>query len=313
MLDILQEALNTTVSTMTTVFLMLFLTGIMTEMGLFHRASFIARPLTSLSRLPAISASTFVVSLGSVLAANTMTARLKDEGILTDRQAFLSALMNTVPVYFREMFTYQLAFVIPVLGLFVGGAYAIIFSATGIIKLLIVMIIGRRYLGEDSIAFEGTIKSPPKKSILQAAKGSLAGEIPIFLRMAGIFFIMTFLILYLNEIGFLSSLDAVPLAHLFQVPPETIIPLTIFVASPKAGMSLLGPMIQNGNLSEAKALIVLMLGSMFMLPFIALRSQVPTYASVFGMRMGFSLVAVSTVISILVRLIVLCLLIMIQC
>lgn len=311
MLDILQQALNTTVSTMTTVFLMLFLTGIMTEMGLFHRVSFIARPLTSLSRLPAISASTFVISLGSVLAANTMTARLKEEGLLTDRQAFLSALMNTVPVYFREMFTYQLAFVIPVLGLFVGGAYAIIFSATGIIKLLIVMIFGRRYLGEDSIAFEGTIKPPLKKSILQAAKGSLAGEIPIFLRMAGIFFMMTFLILYLNEMGFLASLDAVPLAQFFQVPPETIIPLTVFVASPKAGMSLLGPMIQNGSLSEAKALIVLMLGSMFMLPFIALRSQVPTYASVFGMRMGFSLVAISTVISILVRLIVLCLLIMI--
>ena len=311
MLNILQQALNTTVSTMTTVFLMLFLTGIMTEMGLFHRVSFIARPLTSLSRLPAISASTFVISLGSVLAANTMTARLKEEGLLTDRQAFLSALMNTVPVYFREMFTYQLAFVIPVLGLFVGGAYAIIFSATGIIKLLIVMIFGRRYLGEDSIAFEGTIKPPLKKSILQAAKGSLAGEIPIFLRMAGIFFMMTFLILYLNEMGFLASLDAVPLAQFFQVPPETIIPLTVFVASPKAGMSLLGPMIQNGSLSEAKALIVLMLGSMFMLPFIALRSQVPTYASVFGMRMGFSLVAISTVISILVRLIVLCLLIII--
>jgi len=312
MLDILQEALNTTVSTMTTVFLMLFLTGMMSEMGLFHRVSFIARPLTSLSRLPAISASTFVISFGSALAANTMTARLKEEGLLTNRQAFLSALMNTVPVYFREMFTYQLAFVIPVLGIFVGGAYAIIFSATGIIKLLIVVFFGRRYLVENSIALEGTIKPPPKKSILQAAKGSLAGEITIFFRMAGIFFMMTFLILYLDEIGVLASLDAVPLSHFFQVPPETIIPLTIFVASPKAGMSLLGPMIQNGNLSEAKALIVLMLGSMFMLPFIALRSQVPTYASVFGMRMGFSLVAISTVISILVRLIVLCLMIMIQ-
>jgi hypothetical protein len=310
MLDILWEALNSTVSTMTTVFLMLFLTGIMTEMGLFHRVTFIARPLASISHLPAISASTFVISLGSVLAANTMTARLKEEGLLTDRQVFLSALMNTVPVYFREMFTYQLAFVIPVLGILVGGAYAIIFSATGIIKLLIIMIVGRKFLGGDSIAFKGTIKPPPKKSILQAAKGSLAGEIPLFLRMAGIFFIMTFSILYLNEIGFLASLDAVPLAHFFHVPPETIIPLTVFVASPKAGMSLLGPMIQNGSLSEAKALIVLMLGSMFMLPFIALRSQVPTYASVFGMRMGFSLVAISTVISIMVRLIALCLLLM---
>jgi len=32
-------------------------------MGLFHQVSFIARLLASLSRLPAISASTFVISI----------------------------------------------------------------------------------------------------------------------------------------------------------------------------------------------------------------------------------------------------------
>ncbi|MHC1687793.1 MAG: nucleoside recognition protein [Methanothrix sp.] len=310
MLAILLEALESTVSTMATVFVLLFLTGILTEMGLFHRVSFIARPLASISRLPAVSASTFVVSLGSLLAANTMTARLKADGHLTERQAFLSALMNTVPVYFRELFTYQLAFVIPVLGVFVGGMYAIIFSFTGIAKLFIVMILGRRYLEADSISLEAAFRSLPKKGLLQAVKGSLKGEMPIFLRMAGIFFIMTFSILYLNETGILASLDVIPLAHFFQVPPETIIPLTVYVANPKAGMSLLGPMIQNGSLSEVKALIVLMLGSMFMLPFIAIRSQVPTYSSVFGMRMGVSLVAISTIISITVRLTALCVLMM---
>lgn len=310
MLAILLEALESTVSTMATVFVLLFLTGILTEMGLFHRVSFIARPLASISRLPAVSASTFVVSLGSLLAANTMTARLKADGHLTERQAFLSALMNTVPVYFRELFTYQLAFVIPVLGVFVGGMYAIIFSITGIAKLFIVMILGRRYLEADSISLEAAFRSLPKKGLLQAVKGSLKGEMPIFLRMAGIFFIMTFSILYLNETGILASLDVIPLAHFFQVPPETIIPLTVYVANPKAGMSLLGPMIQNGSLSEVKALIVLMLGSMFMLPFIAIRSQVPTYSSVFGMRMGVSLVAISTIISIMVRLTALCVLMM---
>ena len=310
MLAILLEALESTVSTMATVFVLLFLTGILTEMGLFHRVSFIARPLASISRLPAVSASTFVVSLGSLLAANTMTARLKADGHLTERQAFLSALMNTVPVYFRELFTYQLAFVIPVLGVFVGGMYAIIFSFTGIAKLFIVMILGRRYLEADSISLEAAFRSLPKKGLLQAVKGSLKGEMPIFLRMAGIFFIMTFSILYLNETGILASLDVIPLAYFFQVPPETIIPLTVYVANPKAGMSLLGPMIQNGSLSEVKALIVLMLGSMFMLPFIAIRSQVPTYSSVFGMRMGVSLVAISTIISIMVRLTALCVLMM---
>ena len=130
---ILAESLLTTASTMSIVFIMLFLTGLMNELGLFSRISHLAKPLISFSHLPAISASTFVVSLGSALAANTMIARMRAEGNLTERQTFLCAIMNSVPVYFRELFTYHLAFVVPVLGIFAGGIYAIVALSTGIL------------------------------------------------------------------------------------------------------------------------------------------------------------------------------------
>ena len=283
MLDLLQQTLYDTVSTMITVFLMLFLTGLMVEMNAFQRFSHLARPLVSISHLPAVSASTFVISLGSALAANTMIARLKAEGHLSERQAFLSAIMNSVPVYFRELFTYQMAFVIPVLGIFVGGVYAVISIATGLIKLALVMVLGRAYLPGDSSASSSassassTLPLPPlpppaKKNFIDVAIKSLRGQIRIFLRIAGLYFIMTFLVLYLSREGILQSLDVIPMANFFSVPPETVIPLTIYVASPKAGITLLGPLIQNGGISETKALIVLMLGSLFMLPFYSLRS-----------------------------------------
>jgi len=140
--DLLLQTLSDTVSTMITVFIMLFLTGLLLEMGAFQRISHLARPLVSISHLPPVSASTFVISLGSALAANTMIARLQSEGQLSERQALLTAVLNSVPVYFRELFTYQLAFVIPLLGLFVGGVYALISIATGVIKL----VLGRAYL-----------------------------------------------------------------------------------------------------------------------------------------------------------------------
>ena len=324
MLDLLLQTLDNTVSTMITVFLMLFLTGLMVEMNAFQRISHLASPLISISHLPAVSASTFVISLGSALAANTMIARLKAEGHLSERQAFLSAIMNSVPVYFRELFTYQLAFVIPVLGIFVGGAYAVISIATGLIKLALVLVLGRAYLpGESSASSASSVSStssmssspsaaplqpPPtqeRKNLREAAKKSLRGQSRIFLRIAGLYFIMTFLVLYLSREGILQSFDVLPLAHFFSVPPETIIPLTIYVASPKAGIALLGPLIQNGGISETKALIVLMLGSLFMLPFYSLRSLMPNYTSVFGMRLGLSLVIISTGISVAVRMSVL--------
>jgi len=356
MIDILLRTLDDTVSAMTTVFIMLFLTGFLVELNSFQRISHLARPLVSISHLPAVSASTFVVSIGSALAANAMIARLKEEGQLSEKQAFLSAIMNSVPVYFREFFTYQLAFVIPVLGLFVGGVYAIISIATGLIKLALVLVLGRAYLpgssqttmaeavpdvpsasSASSSSFASsapsvlsvssissatpvtTAQSDPsqssasrsKKDYRDAAMRSLKGQTRIFLKIAGLYFIMTFLVLYLDQEGILQSLDVNALANFFSVPPETVIPLTIYVASPKAGITLLGPLIQNGGISETKALIVLMLGSLFMLPFYSLRSLLPNYTSVFGMRVGLSLVIVSTFISVMVRISVLLMLLIV--
>jgi len=332
MLEILQQALYDTVSTMITVFIMLFLTGFLVELNAFQRISYVARPLIKISHLPAESASTFVVSLGSALAANTMIARMKDEGVLSERQAFLSAIMNSVPVYFRELFTYQLAFVIPVLGIFVGGVYAFISIATGLVKLALVLVLGRTYLpsmsavsaasqasslselpsGNGSLSGNG---SPSARAsgehfskielYKKAAIKSLIGQRRMFLRIAGLYFVMTFLVLYLSEEGILQSLDVLTFANFFSIPPETVIPLTVYVASPKAGITLLGPLIQNGGITETKALIVLMVGSLFMLPFYSLRSLLPNYTSVFGMKTGLTLVIISTSISVLVRISVL--------
>ncbi|MDD2753971.1 MAG: nucleoside recognition protein [Methanothrix sp.] len=308
MLDLIVQTLDDTASTMATVFVMLFITGLMTEMGLFQRLSYLSKPLTSMSHLPAAAASTFMVSFGSTLAANTMIARLRDEGHLSERQAFFSAIMNGVPVYFRELFTYQLAFVVPILGICVGGVYAAVSISAGIIRLIMVMILGRAYLKADPESSPQMLESPVKKDLLDAAIKSLRGQSQIFIRMTALYFIMTFLVLYLSEEGIFQSLDVLPVAHFFGVPPATVIPITIYVASPKAGMTFLGPMIQNGNISEIQSLIVLMLGSMFMLPFYAVKSLMPNYTSVFGMRLGLSLVVVSTAINVLVRLLVLMLL-----
>jgi hypothetical protein len=311
MLDLLLETMDSTVSTMSTVLIMLFITGIMTEMGAFQRISYLARPLVSFSRLPAVSASAFVISLGSALAANTMIARLREEGHLSEKQAFLSAIMNSVPVYFRELFTYQLAFVVPVLGLFVGGIYAAVAVSTGLIKLFLVIILGRAYLAGDSAASLEIAPSQEKKNLLDAAIRSLKGQSRMFLRISALYFFMTFAVLYLSDQGILQSMNVIPLANFFRVPPDTVVPLTIYVASPKAGITLLGPMIQNGGISEMKALMVLMLGSLFMLPVYSIRSMMPNYTSVFGMRLGVSLVVISTSISVLVRLMVLVALLMV--
>ena len=180
--------------------------------------------------------------------------------------------------------------------------------STGLIKLLIVIILGRAYLAGEVISSLEPSPIAKEKSIIDAGRKSLSGQKKLFLRIASLYFIMTFLVLYLSDAGLLQSLNVAPLASIFRIPAETVIPLTIYVASPKAGIVLLGPLIQNGGISELKALMVLMLGSMFMLPVFTIRSTLPNYTSIFGVRLGVSLTAVSAGISIMVRLLVLLLL-----
>jgi hypothetical protein len=64
-------------------------------------------------------------------------------------------------------------------------------------------------------------------------------------------------------------------------------------------------MIASNGVSEVQAMIVLMLGSMFMLPLFAARSLLPRYVGLFGPRLGVGIVAFSTGMSIFVRLAIL--------
>ncbi len=125
------------------------------------------------------------------------------------------------------------------------------------------------------------------------------------MKIAGVYLIATTIVFALQERGAFEIFSVLPLAELFRIPPETIVPLTSYVASPILGISLMGPMIHSGEITEVQAMIVLMLGSMFMLPIFAIRSQLPRKVAIFGTHLGVQIVAYSTAISTLVRLVIL--------
>lgn len=304
MLDLLIGTLQFALPVLVTIFLGLFFAGLLVELGLLNRISYLSRPLVSLAHLPEVSASSFVVSLGSTVAANSMIARFKEDNSLENREVFLCTMINSIPAYIREIFTYQIPIVVPALGLFAGSLYAMVFMVTAIVKILVVIILGRTLFEPRS--YGQTVQTVPdaKRSVSlgRAAAKVLRSQKRIFLRIASVYLLMTFLIFMLRERGIFESMSILPIAGLFGIPSESIVPLTTYIASPILGISMLGPMIKSGSISEVQAMIVLMLGSMFMLPIFALRSMVPNYTALFGPRLGLSVVVISTGISIFVRL-----------
>lgn len=304
MIELFFKVLDFALPVLIMIFVGLVGTSVLMELGLMQKFSKLVSPIFAYTNLPETCASSFVVSIGSADAANSMLLQAKKESFLNDREILLCSMMNSTPAYFRELFTYQIPIVLPALGLVVGGFYSLVFVVTAVFKLLVIAIASKIFLKGNSCKVPET-RSKSKVSLKSAFEHAFKKEFRLFLRIAGVYLIATTIIFILQEYGAFKVFSVLPLAEIFKIPPETIVPLTSYVASPILGISLMGPMIHSGEITEVQAMIVLMLGSMFMLPIFAIRSQLPRKVAIFGTRLGVQIVAYSTAISILVRLVTL--------
>lgn len=304
MSSILISALDFAIPILIVIFIGLFGTAILIELGLMQRLSRFASPIFRFTNLPDTCASSFVVSMGSTVAANTMVVNFRDSGCINNREAMLCAVMNSTPAYVREIFTYQIPIVLPALGPVVGGFYVMVFIVTAIVKVTTVVVLSKLLLKKNPCKFEETI-TEKKVSLREAVARSLRKNKKLFMKISVVYLAMTTLVFYLRDRGAFEIFSVLPLADIFGIPPESIVPLTSFVASPILGISLLGPMLSNNGISPLQAMIVLMLGSMFMLPIFSIRTLLPRYISIFGARTGIGIVTFSTGISVLVRFVIL--------
>ncbi len=307
MIDLLIRVLDFALPVLAMIFVGLVGTGILVELGLMQKFSRLVSPIFAYTNLPDTCASAFLVSIGSTVAANSMLFQAKKENCLEDREVLLCAMMNATPAYFRELFTYQIPVVLPALGVVVGGFYSLVFIVTAVFKILVVAIASKLFLKGNSCRAPEP-QDREKVSLKTAVDRAFRKEFRAFLKIAGVYLIATTIVFALQEQGAFEIFSVLPFAELFKIPPESIVPLTSYVASPILGISLLGPMIHSGEITNIQAMIVLMLGSMFMLPIFALRSQLPSKVAIFGTRLGLQIVVYSTAISMLVRLAILLLL-----
>jgi hypothetical protein len=242
--------------------------------------------------------------MGSAVAANSMVVQIRNRGCINDTEAMLCALLNSTPAYIREILTYQLPIVMPALGYLVGGFYVGVFILTAIVKISIVIILSKLLLEKNNCKMADT-QTIKKISFKEAVKRTFKKEKRLFVKISFIYLTMTTIVFYLREKGAFELFSVLPLAEIFHIPSESIVPLTTYIASPIMGISLLGPMLNDNGITPVQAMIVLMLGSMFMLPIFGIRSLLPRYVSLFGAKIGTKIVGISVGISVFVRFIIL--------
>jgi len=244
MIDLLLRVLEFATPILALIALGLFGAGILMEMGLVHGLSRLTRPIFSLTRLPVVCASAFVVALGSAVAANGMVARFRDDGLLDEKEVILCAIMNSIPVYIRDLFTYQLPIVLPALGLLVGGLYAGVFVITALVKITAVVVLSRLLLDEDRCKVPEP-QPPQRASLNEAVVRVFRRERRLFFKIATIYLSMTTLVFVLIDrgggISAVQAMTVLMLGSLFMLPlfaVRSLLPRYVAIFGPR-----LGPMI----------------------------------------------------------------------
>lgn len=297
-------------------FVALFGTELLVQLGVMKRLEPLGKPLTRVSRLPPVTTLTFMTGIGSIIAANSMLAAYRSDGLIDDRELILSSLLNSIPMYLRELLTYHFPVIFPLLGPWVGMIYFATFWLAGVIKLLFIILMGRLTLGKPCrpdtesrqeaclVAAEG---SQPTRSFGRLMQDTFRSQIRLFGRIAVYYIVVTLVVLVCMELGFFRWIDALigPMVGRFGLPSSVIAPLTTYVVSPIVGLTSISTLLHSHEITEIQAIIALLIGGFLMIPMIYLRSMLPKYVVIFGMKLGSLIVGLSVGFALLSRIIML--------
>ena len=81
-----------------------------------------------------------------MVAAHTMTAQFYADRKISDGHLLLTGVLNTVPFHFKEILTFQLPVVLPLLGFRLCMIYIAVFWLTGMLKIGFIIFWGRLHL-----------------------------------------------------------------------------------------------------------------------------------------------------------------------
>ncbi|RLG12850.1 hypothetical protein DRN73_01330 [Candidatus Pacearchaeota archaeon] len=294
------------------IFIAFFISQILFEIGIFRKIEPIGKVLTKIANLPPIAIISFIASLGSALAGNSILQNLRENKKLTDKEVILCSLFNSSITPIRETFTFHLPVVLPTLGLIVGGFYIITLWLGSIVLLIFTVIAGRlllpkRNLEEYKYTGNYNFSKSNTKNFKELCTYAFNKTIKQMKRIVFMFLGVTFIVFLCINLGLFKKIKIIvlPLAKLIGLPSQVIPALTLYIVSPVLGYASFSSLLHKGIINSETAIISLLFGSIFMLPIAYLRFFFPQWIAIFGLRLGLIRGLISMNLIILTRFIIL--------
>ncbi len=272
----------------------LFLSALIEAKGWSRFVSALSRPLMRLGNLSDWSGTAFTTAFLSGIAASTMLWNAYQDGKISKREMFISALLNVgLPSYFLHL-PITFAIIVPLVGP-AGMIYLAITFCAAIIRTVFVILAGRLLLS-------GKAKQPDAVGYQQGNPEKKGGEVlPLFkkyltqrLSYIVLYTIPIYILVVLCRIWGLFDLLKDASAHLVttNVIPVQGISVVVFsiVAEFAAGAAAAGAMLQEGVLTVKQTVAALLLGNIIATPVRALRHQLPRYLGIYRPATGIALI-----------------------
>lgn len=245
------------------------------------------------ANLPREIAVAFLSSFGSSYAGGSMLVNFREKGLLDDRQVFLSAITFSVPFHVRELFTYYLPIVFPLLGMTLGSIYLAIHTMTIMVKLLFVIMVGKLTLSGTSEFRKHLLEEDTgsEKNLPLVLRNSLRQCIKPLKRMAVTISLAALLIFELDALGVFQALPIQ--AESLGLPPCSTACLAAYMANTLMGLTSLAACYQGGELTLVQAVKTMLWGSILAAPVFLIRFSGTYYLGVYGPVLGLKIALAS--------------------
>jgi hypothetical protein len=264
-------------------------------LGFVNKMSFVAQPITRFSHLKHECGVSFLMAFGSLTAANAMLAQYREKGLISKREMFLAAMINSFPgilMHWQSM----LPALLPLLGT-IGLVYFLILVLIGIVKTALVMVASRFLLParpEQKLSLETKSRPPLKEAFMQSLKSSRR----IIKRMV-IITVPTMLIMsILIKLGVFDSLASYlsGVSVYLPVPVGGLGIIAAMFGHHIAAYTVASNLLATGEIAARGIILSLLIGSVLTSIISMFRYQIPHYVGIYGLKTGIQLMLLSSTI-----------------
>ncbi len=247
-------------------------------------ASFLAKPLLKLGRLPAVCGTAFLTAMISNPAAASMISSAYSEKKITRKDMFLSAIANSFPAQMSHLIRVMLM-IVPILGKTAILYFGVLFSME-LLRTIIVLLIARKkdaYKGEYNAEILNKELPSWKVTVIKSFKRTRKILFKIVWITAPIYIIVRYMA---KEKMFKSLKLALP-EHLSSIiPPEIVAVVLSKFGGLVSCSTVAAEMIQNNEITSIHILFGFFLGNLIDIPIRTVRRNIPVAVGVYPKKDG---------------------------